>query len=816
VAPPLPSSTNPRARLISSNAATNRTEPPLTTTALHDQLQRTLGDAYVVERELAGGGMSRVFVATETALRREVVIKVLPHEMTGQLSLDRFRREIGLAARLQHAHIVPLLSAGESEGLPFFTMPYVVGESLRARIAKGGELPLHEAMRVLREIASALSYAHAQGIVHRDIKPENVLLSGGAAMVTDFGVAKALSESTSAGGEGLTSIGVALGTPAYMAPEQASADPLVDQRADLYAWGVMAYELLTGQAPFAGRSPQAMLAAHVSEAPELITRRRTSVPPALAQLVMQCLEKRPADRPQSADDLLRMLDSITTPSGGSTPADRPRSAVASPARAPRLALALGTMGVVFAALFWWRGRAPMSANGGVAVAADTASVAVLPFTELSQDKSTGYFGDGIAETLISALANVPGLNVTARTSAFSFRGKNTDVREIGRQLGVATVLEGTVQRAGDKLRITAQLVNTGTGVNIWSQTFDRSAADIFAVQDEVARAVVTALKGRLLVAQAPARATAQTRDPVTYDLYLQGRFYFRKRGQENLEKAIDFFKQAIARDSLYAAAWSGLGDAYSVLPNYAPTADAAKTEREARVAAARAVGLDPTLGEAQATLGEVLSEDWQWAGADSALRRAIALSPGYSTAYSWYGELLIAVGRFDEGLVMAQRGVDLDRLSPIALNTVGRALQANGQIDEAYRWFEKALALDPDFAPSNQNAMMIDLDRADSVGFFNHFPDKSMKDGFRQVWQAGGRDAVRRAFIDQRTVPPTMRAYQRAALGDLDGAFRELDTAIATRDGLISFWYPIFVGPILKDPRFAAVAKRAGLPALSR
>jgi len=762
--------------------------------------------------------MSRVFVATETALRREVVIKVLPHEMTGALSLDRFRREIGLAARLQHAHIVPLLIAGESEGLPFFTMPYIAGESLRARIAKGGELPLHEAMRVLREIASALSYAHAQGIVHRDIKPENVLLSGGAAMVTDFGVAKALSESTSGGSEGLTSVGIALGTPTYMAPEQASADPLVDQRADLYAWGVMAYELLTGQAPFAGRSPQAMLAAHVSEAPELITRRRTSVPAALAQLVMQCLEKRPADRPQSANDVLRVLDSITTPSGGSTPADRPRSAVASPARGrvPRIALALGAVGVVFGALFWWRARAPTSENGSAAVGADTASVAVLPFTELSQDKSTGYFGDGIAETLISALANVPGLNVTARTSAFSFRGKNTDVREIGRQLGVATVLEGTVQRAGDKLRITAQLVNTGTGVNIWSQTFDRSAADIFAVQDEVARAVVTALKGRLLVAQAPARATAQTRDPVTYDLYLQGRFYFRKRGQENLEKAIDFFKQAIARDSLYAAAWSGLGDAYSVLPNYAPTADAAKTEREARVAAARAVGLDPTLGEAQATLGVVLSEDWQWAGADSALRRAIALSPGYSTAYSWYGELLIAVGRFDEGLVMAQRGVDLDRLSPIALNTVGRALQANGQIDEAYRWFEKALALDPDFVPSNQNAMTIDLDRADSVGFFNHFPDKSMKDGLRQVWQAGGRDAVRRAFIDERTVPPTMRAYQRAALGDLDGAFRELDAAIATRDGLISFLYPIFVGPILKDPRFAAVAKRAGLPALAR
>src|SRR5437870_7249525 len=263
--------------------------------------------------------MARVFVAQETALDRKVVIKVLPPETAAQVSLERFKREILLAAKLQHSHIVPLLTAGESNGLPYFTMPFVDGESLRVRLARHGELPVNHAIRMLREIASALAYAHERGIVHRDIKPENVLLSGGSAMVTDFGVAKALSASSNPEHGGMTSLGVALGTPAYMSPEQASADPSVDHRADIYSFGVLAYELLTGQPPFARRTPQNVLAAHVTEVPEAITKRRASLPPALAALVMRCLEKRPADRPQSASEVVHALDDITTPSGGMTP-----------------------------------------------------------------------------------------------------------------------------------------------------------------------------------------------------------------------------------------------------------------------------------------------------------------------------------------------------------------------------------------------------------------------------------------------------------------------------------------------------------------
>jgi serine/threonine-protein kinase len=279
--------------------------------ALRDRLQSALGSAYRIDRELGGGGMSHVFVARDSALGRDIVVKVLPEDAAASLSVDRFKREIMLAARLQHPHVVPVLSAGEMDGLPYYTMPFVEGESLRDRLGREGELPVVEAVSILREVARALAYAHERGIVHRDIKPDNVMLSGGAAMVTDFGVAKAVSASSTNGGlTTLTQLGVALGTPAYIAPEQAAAEPTVDHRADLYAFGCMAYEMLSGQPPFAGRPAPALLAAHVAEAPEPLARRRPSVPPSLAALVMQCLEKRPADRPRSAADVLRALDGV--------------------------------------------------------------------------------------------------------------------------------------------------------------------------------------------------------------------------------------------------------------------------------------------------------------------------------------------------------------------------------------------------------------------------------------------------------------------------------------------------------------------------
>jgi serine/threonine protein kinase len=333
--------------------------------SLEQQLQAALGDAYVLERELGGGGMSRVFLAHESALGRRVVIKVLLPELAAGVSVERFRREIQLAAQLQHPHIVPLLSAGESEGLPYFIMPFVTGESLRARLTREGELPIAETVRILRDVVSALAYAHARGVVHRDIKPDNVLISSGVAVVTDFGVAKAVSVSAgSPTAGGLTSLGVALGTPAYMAPEQATASPHMDHRADIYAFGAMAYEMLTGTPPFSGRSPQAVLAAHVVEEPPPIELRRPGVPPMLANLVRESLAKRPADRPQSAADVMNSLDSIATPTGGTVPTTAVLSVNQKELRRSRrwpLVGAFGALALLGLGAALWLGRAPRTA-----------------------------------------------------------------------------------------------------------------------------------------------------------------------------------------------------------------------------------------------------------------------------------------------------------------------------------------------------------------------------------------------------------------------------------------------------------------------
>jgi serine/threonine protein kinase len=408
---------------------------------LRAQLEAALGAAYAIERELAGGGMSRVFLATEVALGRKVVVKVLAPELAAEVSLERFKREIMLAARLQHPHVVPVLMAGEVAQLPFFTMPYIEGESLRARIARTGELPVAEAVRILREVASALEHAHDRGIAHRDIKPDNVLLCRGSSMVTDFGVAKALDASAVHHGDGtVTSRGIALGTPAYMAPEQAAADPAMDQRVDLYAFGALAYELLTGQAPFAGRSPQAMLAAHVAEAPEAITRRRPGLPPVLASLVMRCLEKRAADRPQTASEVVQLLDSINTPSGGSPPAETTPER----GRHSRVA-ALLLAGLLFATLGIVVGRELLRSRDDAADASVN-RVFVSRFANNTGIPSVDQVGPMAADWITRGLAET-GLFEVVQDSA-------------GR---AGTVVRGAIYRRGDSLHLLAQITDARSG-----------------------------------------------------------------------------------------------------------------------------------------------------------------------------------------------------------------------------------------------------------------------------------------------------------------------------------------------------------------
>ena len=680
------------------------------TDALRERLQQSLGANHTIDRELTGGGMSRVFVATEHAFGRSVVVKVLPSDAAAQLSLDRFAREILVAARLQHPHIVPLISAGDAGGVPYFTMPFVEGESLRTRLQQRGELPVVEAVRLLREVASALGYAHDRGIVHRDIKPDNVLMSAGSAMVTDFGVAKALSASSDTGAGMVTSVGVALGTPAYMAPEQASADPNVDHRADLYSFGVMAYELLSGQPPFTGRSAQGLLAAHVAEAPESLGRRRAALPPALAALVMRCLEKRPADRPQSALEIVRALDDLATPSGGIAPTAATTATATVSAAAPAAATRRGVMAaiaivcvVAVAAVTWQlRGngdsRVASTAGASTTTGASTSdasskSVAVLTLVNAAGDTANAYFAQGMTDEVTVALARVPGLRVASRNSALSIDvTKPVDVRDVAARLNVGTVLEGQMRRSGTQFRVTMQLTNAADGLSLWTGAFDGDMKDMFTVQERIARAIAEALRVQLT---GDFRVAGGTSNVEAHDLVLRARFLSDEYTAASLREAITLFERATRLDEQYVDAWAGLAQAWFYMgDDYMPVKDAVVP---GRAALNRALALDSLNVPALVSLGtDQFYYRRQRTVGIATLRRALALDSLNEPALLFLATVLAIQ---NEHAAASELALRFDRLNPASrlrfkYMDMNESLVVTGHVAEAERACERAREVD--------------------------------------------------------------------------------------------------------------------------
>jgi TolB-like protein/Flp pilus assembly protein TadD len=673
-----------------------------------DRLQSALGPAYRLERELGGGGMSRVFVAEETALGRRVVLKVLPPELGAGLSVDRFRREIQLAASLHHPNIVPLLTAGEADGLLYYTMPLIEGDSLRTRLAREGELPIGEAVKLLRDVVDALACAHEHGVVHRDIKPDNVLLSRHHALVTDFGVAKALSEAT--GPNALTSVGVALGTPAYMAPEQATADPHVDHRADIYAVGAMAYEMLTGRPPFTGLTPQAILAAQVTQAPELVNRARPSVPPALAAWVMRCLEKRPADRWQSADDILHQLESMATPSGGMAPTGA-TAAVSSPTAAAVPSAPLTSvrarwhragylvLGLALAlAAAWgvtWLREGPAATAGGAGQA-----IVVLPFENLGLPEDA-YFADGITEEITNRLTGIGGLRVIARSSAKQYKNTTKPLRQIGQELGVAYVLEGTVrwEKAGDstsQVRVSPELIRVTDGTNVWAHGYGAVLSGVFQVQSDIAEQVASAMHVALAPPEREALSSRPTANSQAYDLYLQGRGYLdRQYSGPDLRTAASLFEQAIALDSTFALAYANLAHAHDAL--YWFYFD--RTDRRLnldREAAERAVALQPSLPEAHLAMGYYYYHgQLDYPRALAEVNLALEARPNDADLLMLLGFIERRQGKWEEALGHIERGAELDPRSNFGQFEVATTYAVLGRWSEAARWTERGIAVAP-------------------------------------------------------------------------------------------------------------------------
>ena len=485
--------------------------------SISERLVSALGGSYTIERELTGGGMARVFVAEDHDLGRKVVIKILPPEMAASVSAERFRREILTIARLQHPHIVPILKAGELDGIPYFVMPYVDGESLDVRLRRTRTLGVRETLGILKDVARALAFAHERNVVHRDIKPGNILLSSGSATVTDFGVAKALSSARRSGekGNGLTNTGMSLGTILYMAPEQAAGDPEIDGRADIYSLGVTAYEMLSGAAPFAHLNPREMLTARLTLPPQPLSMVRKDVPAGLERLIARCLAIDPDDRPQTAAGLVEALEDPETISGsfvtsGPTPVRRGSRVVR---RAFIGALALVGAIAVSAGIYTRMHPNAAAALTESRVAVPTANlgvIAVLPFVNLGADSSNAYLATGVTNAVAGKLMKTPGLRVLAPGRPRSVKRRSDTASTAN--LSARLVLEGTVERVGNRLRVTARLSNTDDDVMQWADVYDRDVEDIFAVEDEIADAIVGSV--RPMTGSGPARDNLPPSAPI--------------------------------------------------------------------------------------------------------------------------------------------------------------------------------------------------------------------------------------------------------------------------------------------------------------
>jgi serine/threonine protein kinase/Flp pilus assembly protein TadD len=620
-------------------------------------LQTALADRYSLEEELGRGGMATVYRAQDVKHDRVVALKVLHPELAAALGPDRFLREIRTAARLNHPHILPLFDSGEASGWLYYVMPYVQGESLRQRLEREKTLPLPEAQRLVRAIGSALDYAHRQNIVHRDIKPENVMLHEGEAMVMDFGIAKAVS---AAGGDTLlTQTGLMVGTPAYVSPEQATGEREIDGRSDQYSLACVLYEMLSGARPFSGPTAQAVLARRFTEPAPSLRSAKVRVPDYVDSALTRALAREPQER---FDTTISFVE-----------------AVAHDVRRP-------------------------GGNGeqrGAQVNAGAKSIAVLPFTNMSADAENEYFTDGIAEEIISALSKIQALRVASRTSSFAFKGKTEDIREIGSKLEVETVLEGSVRKAGNKLRIAAQLISVADGYQLWSERYDRELEDVFAIQEDIAQSIAKALRVVLSDKERQVIEKVPTANLEAYDYYLRGRQYFNQLRLKSLKFARQMFQRAIEIDPNYALAHAGVAYCCAFLYMYFDAR--ASNLNQADQASKRAVELDPQLAEAHVARGFAVSLRKDFEEAEKYLRHGLELDPNSYDAAYFYARALLSQGKWQQAAEMFQRASDLRPEDYQAPYFLAQAYIGMGKVDEGGKMRQHAtdvavkhLELNPD------------------------------------------------------------------------------------------------------------------------
>jgi serine/threonine protein kinase/Tfp pilus assembly protein PilF len=731
---------------------------------------------YKILQKLGEGGMGVVYKAEDTKLKRQVALKFLPQEMTrSQEWEERFLREAQAAAALDHPSICHTYEIDETEGQTFISMAYLDGQSLAGKI-ESGPFDVDEAVNIALRVAEGLKHAHKRGIVHRDIKPANIMVTAdGQAKIMDFGLAKL------AGKTRLTKTATVMGTVAYMSPEQARGDGAIDHRADVWSLGVLIYEMMTGVLPFDAETEIGLIYKIVNEDPAPIRNLRSDIPGSLASLVEKAMQKNSQSRYGEVEELISDLESMKSESTFSNDKTSP-------------------------------------------------SIAVLPFADMSPEKDQEYFCDGLAEEIINALTQIEDLHVVARTSAFSFKGQNVKIRDIGRELNVATVLEGSVRKAGNRLRITGQLVNVADGYHLWSERFDRDMDDIFAIQDEITEAIVDRLKPRLLGEEKARLAKRRAVDLEAYNLYLRGRLFTSQYTQEAFKKAIECFEQAIERESDYAPAYAGLSACYSFLPLFGPF-EPKKTFPTAREAALKALQLDDNLAEAHRSMAQIKSYyDWDWKSGEREFKRAIELNPGDAISHIWYALFLMRMGRHDEAINEADRALELDPLSLYINQSVGHVFCFADEPDRAISVIRRVLEMDPNYSAAH---ILLGL-----AYWLKSKPEEAMAEFQIGMEGSGGLEPVAQTMVGtvcaltgrrdeglqiredllersrREYVPAYLLASLSFALGETDRGFEWLDKAYEEHDLYLFYVKNLFVLNLVKlrsDPRYIAMLKKIGL-----